>query len=298
MKLYPLELSDLRWEDRRFVYSFPTRDYLLKESIKRVGVIEPPVVLETPEGLVPVCGEGRLLAARSLGFSALEVRLLKGISPLEALELSLESNLFRGLNLVEKAEIISRFSRYLSPEEVAQKVLPRLELPPTPRWYFFLRRLSEAPQPLKQATAEERLPLKVTEELLKLPPPEQIFLLEVFERLGLSFSEQRETLAGLLDLCRRHELSLKELWEREFGEIKDRRSFMQRLRQLLRPEFSKTLERFNRWRSLLAEKGLELEIPPALEKDVLLLKIPFKNLEELNSRLQDLRDLSTRMKNS
>ncbi|MBX6423246.1 ParB/RepB/Spo0J family partition protein [Thermosulfurimonas sp. F29] len=290
MKIVTLRLADVDLLSRTFVFSLPPRDTLLLESVKRRGVIEPPVVLEGEDGFVPVAGEGRLLAARALGLEEVSCRVLPGMPPVEAQWLALESNLFRGLNLAEKAEVVARLSRYLSPEEVVRRVFPLLGLRSDPEGYFFLKALSEAPESLKLQVASGRLSPRAARALLRCPRKAQPELLDLLERLRFTASERQEVVEGLLDLARREDLPLEEVLSR-FRGFERREEFLRALRKALRPSLSRMEEKALRLREVLRGKGVLLEIPPALEREEWSLKIPFRSREGLLRKLDDLRNL-------
>ena len=292
MPLSRVKLHEVDFSKRPFVFSLPQRGAFLLESVKRYGVIEPPVVTETREGLFPICGEGRLLAARTLGIDAVEAIVLGEVEPLKALHLSLESNLFRGINLAEKAELVSRFASYLSPEEIVRRIFPRLGLPEKPRWYFFLKRLSESPEEIKLAVAEETLNPKVAEILTRLPSGKQLFLLALFKRYRFTFSEEMEVLAGLLDLSKRHDLDPEDLVAREFSETRDRKEFLRRLRGLLRPHLYSFEKELLEIRQALSKRGLRLEAHPPYERDRFRISFDFGTTEELKQKIQDLEEFS------
>jgi len=292
MSLSRIKLDEIDFSERPFVFSLPKRDKLLLESIRRYGIIEPPVVLENREGLFPICGEGRLLSAKTLGMTTIEVLILRELAPLEALHLSLESNLFRGLNLAEKAEVVSRFERYLPPEEVSRKIFPRLGIPENPRWYFFLKRLSESPEEIKLAVAKETLNPKVAETLTKFPSERQLFFLALFQRFRFTFSEQREVLIGLLDLSKRYDLEIEEVVAREFSEMADRKGFLKKLRRLLKPQVHRFEEDLLRTQKVLLKKGIHFEATQAYEKDRFKISFDFKTREELIQKIRALEDFS------
>ncbi|RUM88687.1 MAG: hypothetical protein DSZ24_02990 [Thermodesulfatator sp.] len=289
MQLLQVELSALDLTSRVFVFSFPSRKDLLRESLSRVGLLEPPVITEYEGRLLPIAGEGRLLALKELGERKAPVLLRRDLSPLEAQELALESNLFRGLNPVEKAEVLFRFSRYLSPEEAAKRVLPRLGFSAEPRWYFLLLQLAKAPRKLKEAVALRGLSLKVAERLLRFPPEEIPSVLELLERFRFTASEAREVVEGLLDLSRCESRPLGEILSAYRGFL-EKTEFLKDLRQRLRPNLRRWEEEARCLRQRLFSLGARLETPPAWEKDEYRLIIPFKPGTALPERLRRLAD--------
>ncbi len=189
---------------------------------------------------------------------------------------------------MEKAELVVRFSRYLSPEEVSRKLLPELGLRPHPEWYYFLKELAGAREDVKQAVAEGRIPLKVARILLRVPEDSRRVLCEILERFRFTTSEKREVVEGLRDLARRENLSLEEILARYFENLSGREEFLKRLRALLRPRLLALEKTVSRYREALRSKGVTLETPPGFEEDTLRLGLAFKSREELLQKLQAL----------
>ena len=287
-----VKLSEILFSPRKFVFSFPTRESLLLPSLKCWGLLEPPIVAEGPKGWWPVCGEGRLLAARKLSWETIEVRVWPSASE-ELLWLSLESNLFRGLNLVEKAEVVSRFKAFLAPEEVAQKVLPRLELPPSPRWYFFLERLAKSPEKVKWGLVEGRFNPKTVEALTLLSPPEQEAMVYLWELFRFTHSEQREVFQGLQDLARRKDQSLLEVIK-NWQKLESKKEFLEALRKTLKPHFFEREKKLKSLRNRLSPEVL-LESSPSFEKDEIQVSFKLKGPQDLEKKIQLLLELKSHL---
>ncbi len=287
MRWARLSWGEIDLDSRTFVFSFPPRGDLLRESIHRFGLLEPPVVARAGEKFLPVAGEGRLLAWKSLGEEEVPVFILPETDPLRLQEMALESNLWRGLNLVEKAEVVVRFRRYLAPEEVVSGVFPRLGLSPTPEGYFFLEEVARSSGRVRQALATGKLPPKVARLLFRYPSEWRERIWNFLEKLGLSVSEKREALEGILDLARREERPPEELLQ-ELEDRTDRGEFLSELRRRLRPHLFQTQQKLSRLRERVRTAEALLETPPALETDTLSLTLRFRSEEELRSKLERL----------
>jgi ParB family chromosome partitioning protein len=78
----------------------------LAQSIRAVGILQPPVVADTPQGLVLIAGERRCRAARLAGLERIDVLIRdeNAYGPLERLELALLENAAReDLTPIEEA---------------------------------------------------------------------------------------------------------------------------------------------------------------------------------------------------
>jgi len=78
-KEVPLASIDLL--NRDYLHSYPERSSFLIESIREVGLLQPPLLLEKPYGLIIVCGEGRVKACLELEFEYLPCLILKDRYP-------------------------------------------------------------------------------------------------------------------------------------------------------------------------------------------------------------------------
>ena len=93
-RISPQAITILR-DDRQRTEIDPEEVRLLAASIKRIGLIHPPVVRKDGDDVVLVAGERRLLACRSLGLETIPVRFAQDIPPAEAKVMELEENVKR-----------------------------------------------------------------------------------------------------------------------------------------------------------------------------------------------------------
>ena len=100
----PLKKINIR--DNTFRISYPSADEMLLASIKKVGIIQPVVLLEGPPFVV-VTGFGRLEAAKKLGLKEVPAITVK-LSEKEGLLFAIHDNLHRGLNIIEKAHALEK----------------------------------------------------------------------------------------------------------------------------------------------------------------------------------------------
>ncbi len=145
-----LNLSEIDISDRTFLFSYPEKTSFLLESIKKIGLIQPPLLYPSKEKYQIICGEGRIKALKSLNFSSIPSLIFsEPKNPKELLLISLESNLFRGLNLVEKSLFIKRALNFFSPEEILKDLLPKLGYSSHPKWFFFLEKIANLEENFK-----------------------------------------------------------------------------------------------------------------------------------------------------
>lgn len=277
-----VSIKDIDLQDRTYIFSYPKRSKILKESIKWIGLLQPPILFLKKENqkFQIICGEGRILACYELNINKIPVLIISNRSPKELLLLSLESNLFRRLNLVEKAEFIKRALNLFSVEEV-KKLLPKLNLNPSYHWIEYLKNIDSLEGDFKNLIIEEKLNPKVAEILANLSSKEREEFLELLKKLNLSFSEQKEVLEKLLDYKKRKDLStllpeeLKDiLKDEDFNRRK--REFFRFLRELYYPFYSSKIKKLSPIVEKFKAKNIYLNFSPYFEKKEV--EIQFKNI--------------------
>jgi len=298
-----ISIEDIDLKDRSYVFSYPKRGELLKESIKSIGLLQPPILFLENEAskFKIICGEGRIIACYELNIYEFPVFITKNSSSKKLLLLSLESNLFRGLNLVEKAEFVKRALEIFSLEEVISIFLPKLNLHPSYHWIEYLKALNVLEEEFKKLIVEEALNPKIVEILAKLSFEERKEFLEIFEKLRLSFSEQKEVLEKLLDYKKRKDLPsllpdiLKEiLKEQDFN--KRKKEFLQTLKELYYPHYFPKLKKISSLIERFKEKQIYLTFSPYFEKKEFEIHFKSSSLEDIENKLTFLEKNKTELK--
>ncbi|RLG10955.1 hypothetical protein DRN73_06555 [Candidatus Pacearchaeota archaeon] len=286
-----VKIEEIDLENRDFLFSYPKRNKFLKESIQKFGVLEPPILISTSEKFKIVSGEGRILALKDLQQTIVPVIIVENLSPAECLLISLETNLFRPLNLIEKADFIDKALKYLSIEEVI-KLLPKLNFSSNYIWINFLQKINKLEDKFKIFIIENKLNPKLAEKLSELKKEEKEEFWEIFQKLRLTFSEQKEVLEMLIDLKKFYELPTlvpeelkKILDESDFN--KRRKKFFEKLYEMKFPFYSKKRKKISDLINNFKKRGIELRFSPYLEKRDIELKLKltspedFKKLDEL-----------------
>lgn len=294
-----LDPSTINLSNRDFLFSFPERSFFLLNSIERVGILEPPILYPSPEGYIIICGEGRVKASLHLGLDIIPALVLKPkLSSRDLLMIALESNLWRGLNLVEKAQFIHK-ARPLFQEEELFDILERLGFTKNPKWLFFLEKVHGLEETLWKLIAEEKLNPKIIEDLSKLTPVDREEFIFLLQRASLSFSEQREVLQILSDYkrCRRSDKliseELKEILAEEDFNLRRKKLFCH-LEKLKFPNFYAYKEKIKDSISYFKGHGIEIKFSPYLEKREVTFNFKATEESELKNILDFLRNEGNR----
>lgn len=278
-------------------------DSALTESIRRVGILHPPILKKKlDDSYLVISGHTRvLLAARILGLPALPCLVLPATcdEPL-ALEVAFEALVAKRVPTpMETAIFCRRLAEYLSAEEIAARFLPRLGLAPTPYLVKQAVRLAELEEPFAVAIHQGRLHEAVGRELLELPLPDRLALFELIDLLQLSVGNQKKLVATCRELSGRENISLRSiLGSAEIREIFDHGSMNipQKSAALMRyltarrfPQLTAAETEFQDFRHRLnLPANFSLEATPSFEDDRLRLTITLPGRQALAERLPAL----------
>lgn len=294
--LKKITISEVILSDRTFLFSYPERTPFLIESIRDLGLIEPPVLYPGGGGYQIICGEGRIKALKELGvknFLALVIEEKK--APSELLILSLESNLFRGLNLVEKALFLEKAEKYFSQEEIVHKILPKLGFTKHPNWYFYLKKIQRLSEPLKELLIRGRLNPKTIETIADLEEKEQEGYFQVITSFNLTHSEQMETLEALRDFQKRTQTpclipeDIKVLLHMEDPNLR-KKTFKETLQSIRYPNFSSKKGHMETIKRDLQKRGIQIEFSPYLENKRIFINFDLKDFDTLKKNLKIIED--------
>jgi len=291
-KEVPLASIDLL--NRDYLHSYPERSSFLIESIREVGLLQPPLLLEKPSGLIIICGEGRVKACLELEFEYLPCIILKDRCPDKDLFfISLQSNLFRPLNLVEKAIFFNKVYHLLSEDEIP-KTLKLLNLPVNQNTIQTLLVISKLNDDYKNLILNEKINPQILKYYEAFDEKSFLNLLNIGVKLSLSFSEQRELFELAYDLMRVDKL---EEFLEELSQILDLEDYNQRKKaykeafmKFRYPFYSQKWKRLKEIKSLFKAKGIEVQYVPYLEERDVEIRFKVERLEDLEKRINFLRN--------
>ncbi|MDA3786103.1 MAG: ParB N-terminal domain-containing protein, partial [Deltaproteobacteria bacterium] len=167
MQLQRLALSEIDFQDDTYLLQpvcsqEPTSN--LVASLKRVGILHPPLVDQAGRGRYRILsGRNRLLAARRLHFTSCDCRVQPATSsPLENFTLLLEEKItFTPPTIIEQAIFFKKIRAWLELEKAAQRFLPLLGLEAHPSQAEKLLRLNNLEEVIQEALHAGSLDPKV-----------------------------------------------------------------------------------------------------------------------------------------
>ncbi|OKY74156.1 MAG: hypothetical protein BM485_15225 [Desulfobulbaceae bacterium DB1] len=187
----------------------------LVDSIKRYGILHPPIVKEkSAASFVIVAGRKRLRIAmeQCAGVTCDCIKLTEKTSEAETLGLCLEERLLgKPLSPVERATFFLKALQWLDEKQLAENHLPLMQL--SPSVYLIQRdlKLLELEEPLVIAVHEQHLEEKVAFELSKLSFSDRMALFEMINNLRLSVGNQKKLVVTSRELSARKSITICEL---------------------------------------------------------------------------------------
>lgn len=275
-----IDLDEVDLSDTSFLISFPLTNPTLEKALTQTKIITPVWVLaEKPYRLVH--GFRRLALARSLGIKRVPAIILR-CEPKEAFRQALLENLFRGLNLIEKAHATEKMFFFgFTKNEVAECIslmgLGRGEIV-----LETLIGLSKVNEAIKTYIVENSLSLKTSRYLLSLKEYSLEKLIGFLKGKRVSESLLREFLENLiLAEVKLGEIPFSEL--ESFETIEDARLF---IKKKLNPSLSKISHDLKEViGSMEFPPNVKIGVDPYLEREEIEISISARNISEFRVAL-------------
>jgi len=305
MRYEEVSLRAIDFRDERFRTSRNPDLEGLIWSIRKAGLISPPVLCRRGRRYVLVTGWRRALACRVLGFRKIPALVTEEANELRLFLMGLCENLaIRELCLAEKAVCLEKLGRFgMTTKTLVKEYMPRFGLPATAGHLQWMFSLAGADKAVLDFVAEKPASLAVVRVLLRFPSADRRRLLPLLRPLGQN--KQRQFLEDLWEIGRRDELPVRRLFRRkEFQRIlgSSRLSMLQkaeRIRQLLRkmrhPGLSAREEAF---RSTLGKmrwpRDITVQPSPCFEEDIIAVSFRVRSREEFRAAMDKLEDAARR----
>lgn len=300
--LVPIDsnLIDLLFDD--FSTSWPPESPLLEESVARVGLVQPPLVVRRDGRTVVACGIRRVRAAARVGLDRIDCRLIEEgeISGAALFLLNLEDNLaLRDPGLLERARAV-RLAAAMTPadrEELTVRFGKRLGLPRTTREKDRLLALDALPEPVKEFIHTRRFPPRLAFQLAELGAGDALSLVVLARKYGLSTGATGECALLLREIMIRDGRTLDDVAHQAAAGIdpdqaagaRARDRFLEQVREIRFPvwksrerEVKACLDRIN------GDDGVSVSAPPYLEGDRFRAELVFSSCSELSERARAL----------
>ncbi len=268
-------LSEIDFTDRSFPFSFGEISQKLIESIKQVGLLQPPLLQAAATGYKIVCGRRRLEALRQSGvddvvvnFFAVPAGQIK-----ELFRRALWENLAqREFNPVEAADIYNKALEIFSEEELRREIKPALKIPGRERFHKRYLAITGFSAELRELLAAGIIDLESVDLINGWNDSELGALIELIAETGLRRNKLREVINRLDDLARRDRVSPCEPLAAACASVRDSdgkidiNALRNQLKVKLYPHLTTAREKFaGKLEKLSLPADIRLESPPDFE---------------------------------
>jgi ParB family chromosome partitioning protein len=290
-------LSAIDPEDDTYRITTQTSIDDLVDSIKDIGIINPPFIIKKKSEYCTVCGFRRIEVGRCLGWRNIEAKILDADTKnLEYAKLAIADNLLqRPLNLIETSRSIHLLSDCLDDNRSLVEFASSLGLSKNPSMIRKVEKLYYLSRPVQNSILSNTISLSIALELGLLQTEAGIAFVALFENLNASLNKQREIITSVREIALRENISILEvLQDNDLCKIlnhteTDRTQKTQKIRVYLKarrfPAIASAEKVFQtHLKDLKLGSGVKLISPPNFESTTYTIMLYFKNLAELEAR--------------
>ena len=297
-----ISISEIDAEDDTCRLSLRTDPDALVDSIRAVGLINPPVLRQRQDLKYQiVCGFRRVTACKALGWHEIKARILKG-SPTEidSLKLSISDNRsHRQLNVVEQAQGIQKLSPHLPSRNRLEMLSSVLGFPRNQKVFKKIGALSRLPGAIQAGVMDEIVSFEAAVDLCEFSSEDALSFFELFKVLRLSQNKQREVITLVQEIAIREDLQPAEILQsKEIRTILDRAELNRNekgskvrsyLKQRRFPTLTKAEKRFSKaLKALKLNEHVHMTAPPYFEGGPHTLCMTFKSMKGFDERCKTL----------
>jgi hypothetical protein len=297
----PTDLLDTRPGPYTMSFGFDPGPMI--QSVRKVGVINPPLVETDEEGRVRiVAGLRRVLALKTLAQQEILCVDLSGsgLTPCDKLLLNFHDNLAtRDFNGPEKGMALERLLAHFAEQEVIERYMPLLGLPahgPLLSSYVAIGRLEEE---IRLAFASGRISFQTVRSMLEMDALSRGSFYEWFLALQFNFNQQSQVIGLVMDLASISDHDPGQiLAQSDLKAILDDpalngpqkvKSAIEALRSRRLPKLAAAEKSFERTISSLGlPNGVRVHHSPYFESPDFRLEINFRDGEILRRKIMDL----------
>ena len=221
MILKEIELNSINFSDDEFLISYPLKYDNVKESIEKIGLINPPILYVGDAYMRPlrlnkfkiVSGFKRVFALRDLNRKKISCFIISNnYTAIELLQLLIfDNSLIRQFNPIEKSIIINKLSKYVSRDTIINKYFKHLGLEPSKKLYALYESLISLEDDIKLAIANNELSERSGANLLGFSKKDRLALFDFLVQLKPSVSKQNEIIELVFEISKRENISVKNI---------------------------------------------------------------------------------------
>lgn len=305
MKNKYLNLNDIYLKDERFRISYFFSLEKLALSLKKIGLIYPPLVSFRNNHFILVSGWKRVLACSQISLSSIPVFVVEEEDELKTFLIAFYENLAtREFSLLDKAEILRKLKEFgEAKRNILEFYMPLLNIPQTLSHLDMFATFSQFEPELKKFIHEKHIPFASLEMLAEFNPSERRLLLPLLLPLGQN--KQKEILENLREISLKNDIPAeKVLKSAEILEIVDSEKLSplqkaNKIRILLKrkrfPHLYSWKEAFDSFlKKACWPEDIAINHSPFFEDEDVTVHFNFKNEKEFKSHLLKLQEVASK----
>lgn len=291
----PLEKIDFQNTDYQITTEENTDSLCF--SIKKIGLIQRPLLIRGEKKYIVLCGFRRINALKRLNESRIKAQIIEAReAELEKIQVAITDNIFqRQLNLIEQSRALSLLRNLNYDDKQLIQEASNLGLPGNLSVIEKILQLCRLPDEIQQYIISNSISLPIAIELARLDADTSVTIARLFFSLGFGLNKQREMLTFLREIAKRedttiasllNEFALRKIIDDDQAEkpLKARhvRTYLKKRRFPRLSEAEKAYQ--EAVKKLPFDNGMKLMPPIHFEGNSYTLSIDFKNLDELKMR--------------
>lgn len=300
-----VSLSQIDNKDVTYCITFRHTSSDLVGSIRKIGLLRPPLLKADGDRYVIISGFSRIAACRQLGWSSVTAGLMDASATAEhcAIVAVADKTAHRALNLVEQAHAVNLLTNASTTKRAFNAAARRAGLNINERLVAKLKRVATLPPLMQSSLIEGVIAFPVALAIDQMPDKEAAEAVsQLLHESNYSLNQQREILEAVIAVSRRDGISIPRLLsDGPIGDIRrnaelDHRHKARMIRLNLKamryPTISSVEKQFQRLvKQLKLPDKAQLVAPPGFESRSFALRFEFDNendLEEIQKVLNRL----------
>ena len=296
-----IELASIDLEDFSYKITTSTEIKDLVDSIRKTGLINPPILKKKGSKFIIISGFRRIFALKEIGFSHIESRIIdSGEKSLRCIELAVADNASqRQLNPIEQSRALNCLSDILEDELNLKKEAYSLGLPWNVHFINRIKKLSFLPEFIQQCILNDTITMTIALKLNDLGADVGTRLAKLFNDLKLSLNKQKEIITLAKEISLRESISFSDVIESNIiidvltDSDLDRIQKTGKIRSYLKERRFPSITKANKEvkesiKKLNLKGGIKMTPPRNFEGNIFNLSFAFKNLNELKKQKQIL----------
>ena len=214
--IHTVPLNRIDAADHTFKITTTSDKTDLIPSIRSVGVLQPPVLIEKAEQWRIVCGFRRISASKALNAKDISAFVVNGRSLKQCVRISIADNAGqRSLNVVEQARAYALIRRVETRPEARVEMASTSGLAASPSAMERIAPVAAMNASLQTGVLAGSIALPVALQIDRLGEPDATALGSLFAKISTGLNVQRELLDTILDIGKRDGVAAADLIARD-----------------------------------------------------------------------------------